>query len=147
MCISFPILILFLPNNPHTYIHTYILTITSTTKQYKTHNYQPAFVFTDYENYSGFEDTSYVCALGILSSLFIFVGFDASAHMAEETIGSSVGAPQGIVMTVFATGVGGILYILALLYTTSVTKVFATDDDAGLHKNDVFFPPFFFNIT
>ena len=77
------------------------------------------FVFTKYYNESGFENKSYVVVIGLLTGMYSFAGFEASAHMAEETGSASTAAPNGIINTVLATGVGGIAFILALLYSTN----------------------------
>jgi amino acid transporter len=83
------------------------------------------WVFTDYENASGFtddskqhalNDRSYIGAMSIGVAMFAFSGFEASAHMAEETHGMATAAPWGIIWTVFATGLGGFAYMLALLF-------------------------------
>jgi len=93
------------------------------------------FVFTQYNNESGFDDDSqksYVVCIGLLTSLFSFAGYEASAHMAEETHGSSVSAPRGIVFTCLATGVSGLALILAMLYaTTDLNAVENGDTDSA----------------
>jgi len=43
------------------------------------------FVFTTYWNDTGFTARSYVGAISLLSALWSFSGYEASAHMAEET--------------------------------------------------------------
>ena len=73
------------------------------------------FVFTDYENYTGFTNKSYVSAVGITAALFYFAGYEASAHMAEESVNASEVAPKGIINTVFATGCGGELRAVSCL--------------------------------
>lgn len=103
------------------------------------------WVWTDYENASGFtddskqhalNDRSYISAMGITIAMFSFSGFEASAHMAEETHGSAVAAPSGIIWTVFATGFGGFAYVLALLYATNnfglITTTEQPDDEYGM---------------
>lgn len=52
--------------------------------------------------------------LGLLQAQWTFTGFDASAHMAEETQNLRVRAPWGIVLSVAVAGVTGYLLILAL---------------------------------
>ena len=44
------------------------------------------------------------------------LGYEASAHMAEETTNGSLSAPLGIQRTCLATGVCGLILILALLF-------------------------------
>lgn len=99
---------------------------------------RPSWVFFDYENFSGFtddmqqrplNDKSYVGAMGVLTACYYFSGYEASAHMAEETSHSTANAPNGIIYTVLATGFGGFIYILALLFaTTDLDAAMATDD-------------------
>jgi amino acid transporter len=76
------------------------------------------YVFTKYYNDTGFKSKSYVVCIGLLTSLFSFAGYEASAHMAEETTQSRIVAPRGIIMTCFATGLGGIIIVLGLLFST-----------------------------
>ena len=100
------------------------------------------WVWFDFENQMGFtddkmthalNDRSYVSAMGICVVMFSFSGFEASAHMAEETKGSATAAPSGIIWTVFATGFGGFAYVLALLYSTTnytlITNTAPGDDE------------------
>ncbi len=61
------------------------------------------FVFTKTINNSGFSDGSsgslffwlYVLPLGFLLTMYTQTGYDASAHISEETKGAAVGAAQG----------------------------------------------------
>jgi amino acid transporter len=68
-------------------------------------------------------------ALGLLQAQWTFTGFDASAHMAEETTNPRVRAPWGIVMSVAVAGVTGYLLILALTLAMG-------DERALLHMKD-----------
>jgi amino acid transporter len=85
------------------------------------------YVLTAYNNDTGWSSRSYVCAIGLLTSLFGFSGYEASAHMAEETVGSRTAAPYGIINTCWATGIVGLFYIIALLFTT--TNISSATDD------------------
>ena len=76
------------------------------------------FVFTKYVNETGFHSKSYVVVIGLLTGMYSFAGYEASAHMAEETGSAATAAPKGLINTVLATGFGGIAYLLALLYST-----------------------------
>ena len=75
------------------------------------------YVFTSYYNDTGFSQIGYVVVLSFLFPLFGFVGYDGPAHLAEETKGSKLAAPYGIIYTVIATGISGFVLILALLYS------------------------------
>lgn len=48
-----------------------------------------------------------------------FLGFDACAHMAEETQHSDINAPRGMVGSAVATAVGGYGYLAALVFCTT----------------------------
>lgn len=76
-----------------------------------------SWVFGYFYNNTGFESHSYVGAVGITSALFAFVGYEASAHLAEETGNATEAASRGLIQTVTATGCGGIILILALLFS------------------------------
>lgn len=78
-----------------------------------------AWVFTEYVNDTGFESDVYVVMMGLLTGVYCFTGFEASAHMAEETHGSRTSAPNGVINTVLATGAGGLLVIVPVLYATA----------------------------
>ena len=54
--------------------------------------------------------------MGILFSAYSFTGYEAGAHMAEETTNASKSAPRGILYTCLLTAVTGFVYILGLLY-------------------------------
>jgi amino acid transporter len=77
-----------------------------------------SFVFTEFVNETGFESVGYVCLLGLLTSLFTFSGYEAGAHMAEETKGASTAAPSGIVKTCVTVALAGLAVILGMLFNT-----------------------------
>ena len=52
--------------------------------------------------------------LGLLQAQWTYTGFDASAHMAEETHDPRRRAPWGIVLSVAVSGVAGYFLLLAL---------------------------------
>jgi amino acid transporter len=78
------------------------------------------WVWTQPFNSTGIDDKNfgYVCLIGLLSALFAFSGYEAGAHMAEETTNSSVSSPWGIVATCALVAATGLAYILGLLYAT-----------------------------
>ena len=55
------------------------------------------FVTTKYVNNTGFTNDTYVCFMGLLTAMFSFAGYEASAHMAEETHGAASSASNGII--------------------------------------------------
>lgn len=53
--------------------------------------------------------------LGLLLASYTFTGFDASAHVSEETEGAEISAPRGILMSVVVSAIAGYLLIIGLL--------------------------------
>jgi len=76
------------------------------------HSFSTAF-HTGFTN-SGFSYW-YGFLLGLLLSQYTITGFDASAHMSEETIGADRRAPWGIVMSVVVSAIAGYLLLMALV--------------------------------
>ena len=70
--------------------------------------------------------------LGLLQAQWTYTGFDASAHMAEETEDPRRRAPWGIVMSVAVSGVVGYLLLIALtLAIRTIPGVLAAKDTDG----------------
>jgi amino acid transporter len=65
-------------------------------------------------NLSGFP-TPYAFFLGLLMAQYCFTGYDASAHMTEETVGADTRAPRGIIMSVLVSAVAGYALLMGLL--------------------------------
>lgn len=53
--------------------------------------------------------------LGLLVASYTFTGYDASAHVSEETEGAEMSAPRGILMSVVVSAVAGYLLIIGFL--------------------------------
>ena len=100
-------------------------------------------VFGGYYNASGLSDDTNAAHggtnrimlgfLGLQCGLFAFVGFEAPAHLAEETTNSTVNAPKGIIYTVLVSGLFGIFYYICLLFAcTDIEAVLSgeSDDDS-----------------
>ncbi len=56
----------------------------------------------------------YAVMLGLLLAQYTYTGYDASAHMSEETIGAATKAPWGVVMAVVVSAVAGYALLLGL---------------------------------
>nr|WP_258310656.1 amino acid permease [Streptomyces sp. FT05W] len=63
----------------------------------------PSFVFTEFVNDTGWENPLYVAAIGLLLAQYTFCGYDASAHLSEETSNASVTAAKGIVRAIWVS--------------------------------------------
>jgi amino acid transporter len=70
--------------------------------------------------------------LGLLQAAWTYTGYDASAHVAEETLDPRRRAPWGIVMSVVVSGFFGYLLVLSLaLAIPSISSVLNAKDGAG----------------
>ena len=95
------------------------------------HHQSFAFVFTKTINASGFGGHGFssllfwfVIGLGLLQAQYTIGGFDASAHMSEETAGASRKAARGVWTSVAVSGIFG--WILLLAVTFAVPNVTGT---------------------
>ena len=77
-----------------------------------------AFVFTETIDNSGFSGVGfgYVFALGLIMSAYTITGYDASAHMSEETRQASRSAATGMVMSVVASVFFGFILLVAITF-------------------------------
>ena len=64
----------------------------------------------------GFGYWFYVLPLGFLLTQYTITGFDASAHLSEETQGAANGAARGIWQSIFYSAIGGWILLLAFLF-------------------------------
>ncbi len=53
-----------------------------------------------------------------MSACFSFSGYEAGAHMSEETINATRSTPIGLIATCVVGAVVGFAYLLALLFAT-----------------------------
>jgi amino acid transporter len=84
------------------------------------------FVFTERLNNSGFGMGMYwfyVLPLGFLLTQYTITGFDASAHISEETVGASQGAAQGVWRSIFYSALIGWFLLLAVTFAATKTDV------------------------
>jgi amino acid permease (GABA permease) len=74
------------------------------------------FVFTKIVNLTGWHSTIYVLALGLLLAQYTFTGYDASAHMTEETHNAARSGPRGIVMSIIVSLFAGWVLLIGLTF-------------------------------
>jgi amino acid permease (GABA permease) len=75
-----------------------------------------SFVFTEFVNNTGWQSSLYVALIGLLLAQYTLTGFDASAHMTEETKDASVAGPRGIVMSIVVSIVAGWILLIGLTF-------------------------------
>jgi amino acid transporter len=94
------------------------------------HHQSLHFVFAHTINVSGFSGTNFsngvfwfVVGIGLLMAQYTYTGYDASAHMSEETRQASRSAALGVVMSVVMSVIFGFILLVAV--------TFAVPDQAG----------------
>ena len=85
-----------------------------------------SWTLTGWHNETGWTLLPYVFLMGLLMAQYTYTGYDASAHVAEETRSAARSAPRGIVMSVLVSVIGGFI----LLY--SITASITDNSEAGL---------------
>src|SRR5579875_1112202 len=60
----------------------------------------------------------YAFLLGLLLAQYTYTGYDASAHMTEETVGADTRAPWGVVMSVVVSAIAGYALLMGLVAAT-----------------------------
>src|SRR5437660_766173 len=80
-----------------------------------------SYVFSHIVNNTGWGSTFYVLLLGLLLAQYTLTGFDASAHMTEETHNAARSGPRGIVMSIAIWLAAAGALILALPYLWNST--------------------------
>jgi len=78
------------------------------------HHQSAGFVFTKFVNNTGFGNSIYVFMIGLLLAQYTFTGYDASAHMTEETRNAAVAGPRGIVWSIVVSLFAGWVLLIAV---------------------------------
>jgi amino acid permease (GABA permease) len=80
------------------------------------HHQSASFVFTHFVNNTGWHSAFYVVLLGLLLAQYTFTGYDASAHMTEETRDASRSGPRGIVMSIVVSLIAGWVLLIGVTF-------------------------------
>jgi amino acid transporter len=73
-------------------------------------------VFTSTYNITGWHSIFYVLLLGLLLAQYTFTGYDASAHMTEETHQAARSGPRGIVMSILVSLFAGWILLIGITF-------------------------------
>ena len=77
------------------------------------HHQPPSFLF-KFVNNTGIGIPPYVFLIGLLLAQYTFTGYDASAHMTEETRNAAVAGPRGIVLSIVVSLFAGWLLLIGV---------------------------------
>jgi amino acid transporter len=81
------------------------------------HHQSVGFIFGHFQNNTGAGfggSTIYVVLIGLLLAQYTFTGYDASAHMTEETRNAAVAGPRGIVMSIAVSLIAGWILLIGV---------------------------------
>lgn len=91
--------------------------------------------FTPDKAFAGVDNSGFMFLLALLGSQWAMVGYDAAAHMSEETQGAAMAGPISLIATIVSGFVVGFCYVLALLFSVQDPgRVISADaESAGLN--------------
>ncbi|GAA0158234.1 hypothetical protein LIER_15317 [Lithospermum erythrorhizon] len=92
------------------------------------------FVFTHFntDNGDGIHSKFYIFTLGLLISQYTILGYDASAHMSEETKNADKNGPKAIISSIGISIIVGLAYILGITFAVNnIPELLSEDNDAG----------------
>jgi amino acid transporter len=73
------------------------------------------FAYTTGTSSSGFPNW-YGFLIGLLLAQYTFTGYDASAHVSEETVGADKSAPRGIILSVAVSAIAGYVLLMGFVF-------------------------------
>ena len=100
-----------------------------------THHQTVSYVFTGFVNNTGFGSGIYVFLIGLLLAQYTFTGYDASAHMTEETTNAAVAGPRGIVWSIVISLIAGWVLLIGV---TGAIQNYAAESTAVTPAAQVF---------
>src|SRR6185437_4816632 len=103
------------------------------------HHQSASYVFGHFVNNTGWGSHFYVVLLGLLLAQYTFTGYDASAHMTEETKSATVAGPRGIGMSIIVSLVAGWILLIGVTFAIQnyTTEVGATVPPAQIFVDAV----------
>ena len=97
-------------------------------------------VFFEVQNATGFTFAGagfYAVLIGLLMAQYTYTGYDASAHVAEETHDAARAAPRGIVLSVVVSVIAGFVLLTAITWSITDWEA-ARDTELGLPPAQIF---------
>ncbi len=72
----------------------------------------------EFRNTTGWTSAIYAFFLGFLLAQYTITGFDASAHVSEETVGAATEAPKAIVRSIYVSAIAALVLNVAMIQAT-----------------------------
>ncbi|KAF9774744.1 hypothetical protein IL306_007217 [Fusarium sp. DS 682] len=86
------------------------MAVTSPTK------HSAEFVFSHFENNSGWSNNAVAWSIGMLSSCYVLIGYDGATHLSEEMNKAETGVPRAMVGCLLINGPLGFAFLLTILF-------------------------------
>ncbi|KAF9911777.1 hypothetical protein EC991_002505 [Linnemannia zychae] len=96
------------------------------------------FVFTHWENNTGWSSGFYVFMLGLLQSQYTMSGYDSAAHMSEETKNAQEGGPWGIIRAICVAFVVGWTFLIAMTFCITDFQNQIVEPAVGISLSQMF---------
>ncbi|KAJ5956512.1 hypothetical protein N7501_010791 [Penicillium viridicatum] len=77
-----------------------------------------SYVFTEFSNTSGWDNDGVSWLVGLLTTIYPFLGYDAACHLSEEMPKPSRNVPLAMIGSVMINGVIGLVYAIVLLFSS-----------------------------
>ncbi|CAJ0555292.1 Ff.00g053570.m01.CDS01 [Fusarium sp. VM40] len=74
------------------------------------------FVFSHFENNSGWSNNAVAWSIGLLSSCYVLIGYDGATHLSEEMNNAEMGVPRAMVGCLLVNGPLGFAFLLIILF-------------------------------
>ena len=90
------------------------------------HHASLSYVFGTRQNNTGFSHSMYwfyILPLGFLLTMYTMTGYDASAHVSEETTGAATAAASGIWRSVMWSAIAGWIILLAITFAVQKSQI------------------------
>ncbi|KAI9698588.1 MAG: hypothetical protein M1820_007387 [Bogoriella megaspora] len=78
-----------------------------------------SWVFTDFENNSGWKSDGVSWCLGLLTVTYPFIGFEGVCHISEEIENAAMTVPRSMVLSLAINGLLGFGFLIGLLFSTT----------------------------
>ncbi|CAO3641620.1 unnamed protein product [Cunninghamella blakesleeana] len=72
------------------------------------------WVFTYFENDTGFSSNIYAFCIGLLQSQYTLSGFDSASQVSNETVNASMNAPKGILYAIGSASLCGLFFLIGV---------------------------------
>ncbi|KIX09945.1 uncharacterized protein Z518_01026 [Rhinocladiella mackenziei CBS 650.93] len=90
------------------------------------HKQSASFVFSDFQNDTGFSSSGMAVMIGLLQTLFGMCCYDAPSHMTEEMLSPAKEAPQAIILSVYLGAVTGFIFLVSAFFCIGDLEATAT---------------------